>query len=139
VSPRCCSAASARWSPYAVVALVILFLYRTLPLDRPKVREIWPGAVVATLLLAVVKGLLELYFDQLADFGAIYGSLGALMALLLFLFGASLVLVFGAEFASEWSRLPDDAECERVVRGGRARAVGLLRRGRGADPSERER
>ena len=114
--------------PYAVVALVILFLYRTLPLDRPKVREIWPGAVVATLLLAVVKGLLELYFDQLADFGAIYGSLGALMALLLFLFGASLVLVFGAEFASEWSRLPDDEECEQAVRGGRARVMGIARR-----------
>ena len=116
--------------PYAFVTLVILFLYRVLPLDRPKVREIWPGAVVATLLLAVVKGLLELYFDQLADFGAIYGSLGALMALLLFLFGASLVLVFGAEFASEWSRLPDDDECEQAVRVGRARALGTVRRAR---------
>jgi membrane protein len=116
--------------PYVFTGAVILFLYRTLPLDRPKVREIWPGALVATLLLAMVKGLLELYFEQLADFGALYGSLGALMALLLFLFGASLVLVFGAEFASEWSRLPSDEECERVVRGGRARVVGLVRRGR---------
>ena len=116
--------------PYVFVFLIILFLYRTLPLERPKVREIWPGALVATLLLAVVKGLLELYFEQLADFGALYGSLGALMALLLFLFGASLVLVFGAEFASEWSRLPDDEECGRIVRGGRARALEVARRAR---------
>ena len=116
--------------PYVFIAAVILFLYRVLPLERPKVREIWPGAVVATLLLAMVKGLLELYFEQLADFGALYGSLGALMALLGFLFAASLVLVFGAEFASEWSRLPDDEECERAVRSGRARVVGLVRRAR---------
>lgn len=114
--------------PYVFIALVILFLYRVLPLERPKLREIWPGAIVATLLLAVVKGALELYFEQLADFGALYGSLGALMALLLFLFGASLVLVFGAEFASEWSRLPSDDEVGRTVRRARSRARGLTRR-----------
>lgn len=114
--------------PYLFTALVILFLYRVLPLDRPRLREIWPGALVATLLLAVVKGGLELYFEQLADFGALYGSLGALMALLLFLFGAGCVLVFGAEFASEWSRLPPDEECGRIVRRGRDRALARVGR-----------
>ena len=50
---------------------------------------------------------LELYFEQLADFGAIYGSLGAAMALLVFVYAAANVVVFGAEFASEWARDPD--------------------------------
>ncbi len=113
--------------PFAFTALVVLFLYRVLPLERPKVREIWPGALVATLLLGVVKAGLEFYFEQLGDFGALYGSLGALMALLLFLFAASLVLVFGAEFASEWTRLPPDEECRRIVRGGRERVRGRVR------------
>ena len=94
--------------PFAFTALVILFLYRVLPWPRPKVREIWPGALVAAALISIVRGALDLYFDHLADFGALYGSLGALMALLLFVFAVSNVLVFGAEFASEWSRLPDD-------------------------------
>ena len=85
---------------------VVLFLYRVLPSPRPKTREIWPGAVVAALLISLVRGALELYFEHLADFGALYGSLGALMALLIFVYAVSLVLVFGAEYASEWSRLP---------------------------------
>ena len=55
-----------------------------------------------------MRGALELYFEHLADFGALYGSLGALMALLIFVYAVSLVLVFGAEYASEWSRLPDE-------------------------------
>lgn len=114
--------------PFALTALIILFLYRVLPVERPKVREIWPGALVAAALLVVVKGALELYFEHLADFGALYGSLGALMALLLFFFGASIVIVFGAEFASEWSRLPSDEECGRIVARGRRRARELLRR-----------
>ena len=116
--------------PFLFVAGVVLFLYRILPVDRPRLRDIWPGAVVAAAGLLAVKGLLELYFEHLADFGALYGSLGALMALLLFVFAGANVLVFGAEFASEWSRLPrEDAEVARIVRDGRARAVRALRRG----------
>ena len=51
--------------------------------------------------------MLELYFEQFADLGAIYGSLGAIMALLIFVYAGANVVVFGAEFASEWARLDD--------------------------------
>jgi membrane protein len=105
-------------APYAFTALIILLLYRGLPMDRPKIRDIWPGALVAAALLAAVKGLLELYFEHFANFGALYGPLGALMALLIFSFGSSVALVYGAEFASEWARLPSDAEVRRIVRDG---------------------
>jgi membrane protein len=115
--------------PFLFITLVVLFLYRILPVDRPRVRDIWPGALVASGGLLAVKGVLELYLEHLADFGALYGSLGALMALLLFVFAGANVLVFGAEFASEWARLPrEDAEVARIVRDGRARAVRALRR-----------
>ena len=90
--------------PFVFTVAVILFLYRVLPWPRPQVREIWPGAVVAAVLIGLVREVLDAYFEHLADFGALYGSLGALMALLLFVFAVSNVLVFGAEFASEWSR-----------------------------------
>jgi membrane protein len=93
--------------PFAFTVAVVLFLYRVLPSPRPRTREIWPGAVVAALLISLVRQALELYFEHLANFGALYGSLGALMALLVFVYAVSLVLVFGAEYASEWSRLPD--------------------------------
>ena len=93
--------------PLLFVALGLLLLYRVLPMHREPLRNIWPGAVVAAFGLAIVKSGLELYFEELADFGAIYGSLGAAMALLLFVYAAANVVVFGAEFASEWSRDPD--------------------------------
>lgn len=93
--------------PFAFTVAVVLFLYRVLPSPRPKTKEIWPGAVVAALLISVTRGALEVYFEHLADFGALYGSLGALMALLIFVYAVSMILVFGAEYASEWSRLPD--------------------------------
>ena len=103
--------------PFLFTTAVVLFLYRILPHPRPRTRDIWPGAVVAALLISLVRGALELYFEHLADFGALYGSLGALMALLIFVYAVSLVLVFGAEYASEWSRLPDeDADVHGALR-----------------------
>lgn len=93
--------------PLLFVAAGLLFLYRVLPMNKEPLRKIWPGAVVGALGLAIVKLGLELYFEQLADFGALYGSLGAAMALLVFVFAAANVVVFGAEFASEWARADD--------------------------------
>jgi len=93
--------------PITFITLALLFLYRVLPMHKEPLRDIWPGAVVAAIGLAIVKLGLEVYFDHLADFGAIYGSLGAVMALLLFVYAAANVVVFGAEFASEWARFDD--------------------------------
>jgi membrane protein len=96
--------------PLVFVALGLLFLYRVLPMHKEPLRDIWPGALVAALGLAVVKFGLELYFEELADLGAIYGSLGAAMALLIFVYASANVVVFGAEFASEWARADDTPE-----------------------------
>lgn len=112
--------------PLVFVAATVLFLYRVLPVDRPRVREVWPGALVAAIGLFAVKNGLELYLEHLADFGALYGSLGAVMALLLFVYAAANVIVFGAEFASEWARLPPDTEVREAVRGDVKRLRDLL-------------
>jgi len=99
--------------PFVFTGGVILFLYCVLPVHRQRPKDVWPGVVVAVLLLALLREGLELYFEHLADFGALYGSLGALMALLLFVYAAAMVLLFGAEFASEWTRLPPRDEVSR--------------------------
>lgn len=93
--------------PIVFVALALLFLYRVLPMHPRPLREIWPGAIVAAIGLTIVKQGLELYFERLADLGAVYGSLGAAMALLIFVYAAANVVVFGAEFAVEWARAGD--------------------------------
>jgi membrane protein len=113
--------------PFLFTVGVVLFLYRVLPSPRPKTREIWPGAVVAAALISITRGGLEIYFEYLSDFGALYGSLGALMALFIFVYAVSLILVFGAEYASEWSRLPeDDSDVRRDVRKNLSRIRELL-------------
>ena len=116
--------------PFVFTAITIAFLYRVLPMTRPRLRDVVPGALVAAVLIALARGLLELYFEEFADLGAIYGSLGALMAFLLFVFAASNIVVFGAEFASEYARLPPDDEVRRIAADQRRAVRGRLRRRR---------
>ena len=85
--------------------LVILFLYCVLPMQRQRPRAVAGRGRPVPRIALLLEGL-ELYFEHLSDFGALYGSLGGATALLLFVYAAANVLVFGAEFASEWARLP---------------------------------
>ena len=115
--------------PFLFTGAVILFLYCVMPTHRERPRDVWPGVVVAVLLLALLREGLELYFEHLANLGALYGSLGALIALLAFVYAASIVLLFGAEFASEWTRLPGRREVSQEVSGLLRRARALPGRG----------
>ena len=115
--------------PFLFTGVVILFLYCVMPTHRERPRDVWPGVVVAVLLLALLREGLELYFEHLANLGALYGSLGALIALLAFVYAASIVLLFGAEFASEWTRLPGGREVSQQVSGLLRRARALPGRG----------
>ena len=116
--------------PFVFGGAVILFLYCVLPMHRQRPRAVWPGVLVAILLIALLREGLEIYFEHLADFGALYGSLGALMALLLFVYAAAMVLLFGAEFASEWTRLPSQQETSAEVRRLGSRLRGWTRKKR---------
>jgi membrane protein len=93
---------------FLLVAGVLASAYRFLPTHRPRWRDVGGGAVLAAFGLVLVREVLELYFEDLGNIGALYGSFGALLALLLFTYASAMVVLFGAELASELPRLPDD-------------------------------
>ena len=77
-------------------------LYRYGP-SRTKPRWVWltPGSVLAALLwLALTLGF-GIYVASFGNYNATYGSLGAVVVLLTWLYLSSYVLLFGAELNSE--------------------------------------
>lgn len=118
-----------------LVAVVLAVLYRVLPFRRPDTRQVVGGAVVAALGILAAREALELYFAHLTDLGALYGSLGALMGLLLFVYAAALCVLFGAELASEAARLGDDTRVARRLDALLERLPEPLRRWRTARPA----
>ena len=84
---------------------IFLSLYKVLPNTRTHWRYIWPGALVAALLFEGGKFLFVLYLDNFATFSVVYGSIGSVIALLLWAYVSAFILIVGAEMSSEFGRM----------------------------------
>jgi membrane protein len=92
-----------RWPALAVMLLLALaVLYRYAPSRRyPKWRWISVGSVAATLTWMIASAGLSYYLANFGHYDATYGSLGAAIALMIWMWMSTIVILFGAELNSE--------------------------------------
>jgi membrane protein len=101
-----------RWPALFVMLLVGLAVrYRFGP-NRPHARWQWisPGAVFAALAWIAGSALLSWYLGNFADYDATYGSLGAGIGLMMWLWMTAIVVLVGAELNSEIDAVDGSAE-----------------------------
>jgi len=93
-----------RWTvAIGTVMLALGLLYRYGPNRRGMARAKWisPGAVAATLLWALATWAFTVYLQNFANYNKIYGSLGAVIVLLLWLYISAFVCLLGAALNAE--------------------------------------
>jgi membrane protein len=92
-----------RWPVLGGAAIVLaLLLYRWGPRRRPPPwRWLWPGALLAPLLWIVASSALTFGLREFPAFGAAYGSLASVVALLLWLYVTALVFLLGGALNAE--------------------------------------
>ncbi|HEX5327512.1 MAG TPA: YihY/virulence factor BrkB family protein [Acetobacteraceae bacterium] len=94
----------------AFVAISVAVLYRIGPSRRRKaVQRIAPGTAVATLIWLVASSLLTLYVANLATFGATYGSIAAVVGVMLWFYLSVYAVLLGAELNSQLERKAAEA------------------------------
>jgi membrane protein len=79
------------------IAVISLVYHHGVPRTQPWHRVL-PGAVVATMLWVFVTVLFGYYLRRYANYDVIYGSVGTAIALLIWLYLVSMVVLVGAEF-----------------------------------------
>ncbi len=79
------------------IAVIALIYHHAVPRTQPW-HSVIPGATLATLFWFSVTVGFRAYLQHFGDFTTIYGSLGAAMALLVWMYMISLVILVGAEF-----------------------------------------
>ncbi len=84
---------------------IFLLIYKFMPNTKTYWRYIWPGAVLGAVLFEVAKNVFILYVNRIAQFEHVYGSLAPVIALLLWTYVSSFILILGAELSSEYERL----------------------------------
>ncbi|HEX3927144.1 MAG TPA: YihY/virulence factor BrkB family protein [Gemmatimonadales bacterium] len=80
-----------------VVTTLFALLYRFLPDVELRWRDVLPGAVMTAVLFTVGKELIGLYLGQ-GSVASSYGAAGSVIVLLLWVYYASQIVLFGAEF-----------------------------------------
>src|SRR6185437_2173826 len=79
------------------VAVISLIYHNAVPRTQPW-HSVLPGATLATAMWFVVTMIFGWYLQNYADYSVIYGSLGVAIALLVWMYLISLVILIGAEF-----------------------------------------
>ena len=91
--------------PLGLGVLVFAALYTILPVTYPRLRDVWPGVIFAAFGYELLKRGFSIYLENFANYSAVYGSLGAVIAFMFFTYVASLVFLTGAEIAALWPRV----------------------------------
>ncbi len=79
------------------ISVIALIYHNAVPRTQPW-HSVIPGSVLATALWFSATVGFRAYLQHFGDFTTIYGSLGAAMALLSWMYMISLVVLVGAEF-----------------------------------------
>ena len=96
----------AKWPVMLLVVLVILaFLYYAAPNARVKgIKWVSVGSVVALATWIVASVAFALYVANFGSYNKTYGSLGGVIAFLVWLWVSNIAILLGAEFNAELER-----------------------------------
>ncbi len=109
-------------SRYLVPPLVLFYgfamFYKFAPQRRTTFREIWPAALFVTIGLDLLKRGFTLYTLNIGNFNALYGTLGSIVALLMWIYlSGSLIILGGCLSAARYEiamSLADQSESHRA-------------------------
>lgn len=88
---------------FLVITLLFAAIYRFLPDVRIAWRDVWTGALLTSALFILGKYLLGVYIAHSA-FASVYGAVGSLVIILVWVFYSAQIFFFGAEFTCVFAR-----------------------------------
>jgi membrane protein len=88
---------------FAVVTLLFAMIFKYLPDVHVPWSKVWVGAIGTTVLFSIGKILLCLYLGRQSTSSA-YGAAGSVILILLWVYYASVILFFGAEFTQVYAK-----------------------------------
>ena len=86
------------------VVLVTGLLYYFGPNTPMKLKSVWPGAVLATIFWGLATGGFAWYVRNIANYNVMYGSIGAVVAMLVWMYLLAIIALLGCEYNAERDR-----------------------------------
>jgi membrane protein len=89
----------------ALVFLIFLLVYKTIPATKTYWLHVWPGALFSSAAFELARMFIVIYFNRFSHIETVYGTIGSIIVMLIFARYVAFILVMGAEISSEYSRL----------------------------------
>ncbi len=114
-----------RATPILIEFGLIAVIFRVVPHREVQRKHALIGALLATVILEAIKGVLGLYVGAFSTYQTLYGALSALPVLMLWIYLGWVSILLGASFASAiasfryqpaWMRLPAGFELYGLLR-----------------------
>ena len=105
-----------RW-PVALffMVLTVALLYYFAPDANQPFRWITPGGLIGVLLWVLASVAFNFYVSNFGSYNKTYGSIGAVIVLLLYLYISSLAILFGATLNATLVRMKEEISGEQIL------------------------
>lgn len=91
--------------PLVFSFVAFVFAYTIVPSRNRNLGNAWPGAAVAALLFEIVKFGFSFYVTHFKDFDLVFGSLGAIVTFMFWVYLSSQIMLLGAEVATVYPQV----------------------------------
>jgi YihY family inner membrane protein len=81
---------------FTATFLALSVIYKFAPRRRTAFSEVWIPAAAAAVLLAVAQNLFGLYLKNFVSLNAVYGALGVVVAVLMWIYVSGVIFIYGA-------------------------------------------
>src|SRR5580704_11106653 len=89
---------------FGAIASLTAILYFYGPYRKQNWSRVWPGAILATLLWLLATLAFGWYVRNVTNYNVLYGSVGASIALLIWMYLLAAIALFGCAFNAEYER-----------------------------------
>jgi len=86
--------------PTLVLFYSLLLFYILAPRRNVRFVSAWPAALLGTIALEMAQCLFGIYLTRIANFNAVYGTFGSIMALLFWIYTSGVIVIFCGCFAA---------------------------------------
>ena len=86
--------------PILLLFYSLLLFYILAPRRKIRLAAAWPAALLGTVALELAQALFGLYVTRIANFDAVYGAFGSIIALLFWIYVTGVIVIFFGCFAA---------------------------------------
>jgi membrane protein len=97
--------AGTRVIAFAFSFAIFLILFKIMPNTRIWWRYAWQGAFITAVLFEIGRSVLVFFINNFTHYTSVYGAIGSIIAILVFIYYSAIILIIGVEITAEYSRM----------------------------------